>query len=93
MKINWKIRLQNKMFWVQVYLSVFAPILAYAGITEQDLTTWKALGDLITMAISNPFVLFSALIGIFNALVDNTTPGISDSSRALNYKTIKDSKQ
>lgn len=90
MKINWKIRLKNKMFWLQVYLSVFVPIVAYAGLSVEDITTWETLIDILTMAVSNPFVLGTAAVGIFNALVDNTTPGISDSKRALRYDSVKD---
>ena len=53
MKINWTVRLKNPIWWVQIVLAMFTPILAYAGITAADITTWKALGDLLLGAISN----------------------------------------
>ena len=43
-KINLKIRLKNPVFIAQIVLAVLTPILAYAGLTAQDLTTWGALG-------------------------------------------------
>ena len=45
-KINLKIRLKNPVFIAQIVLAVLTPILAYAGLTAQDLTTWGALGKL-----------------------------------------------
>ena len=41
-----KVRLKKPVFIAQLVLSIFTPILAYAGLTVQDLTTWKALVDL-----------------------------------------------
>lgn len=38
------------MFIAQLILSIFTPVLAYAGLTVQDLTTWKALVDLFISA-------------------------------------------
>lgn len=39
MKINWTVRLKNPIWWVQIVLAMFTPILAYAGITAADITT------------------------------------------------------
>ena len=38
--MNWKVRLRNPVFWVQIVVSAFAAVLAYAGLTAADLTTW-----------------------------------------------------
>ena len=56
MKINWKVRFKNPLFLAQLGMSILVPILAYAGLTVQDLTTWKALSDLLLGAFSNPYV-------------------------------------
>lgn len=85
MKINLKVRLKNPVFIAQIILAIFTPILAYAGLTMQDITTWKALGDLIMNALSNPYVLVLAGGSIWNAINDPTTKGVGDSANALLY--------
>lgn len=83
--INYKVRFKNPVFIAQLILAVLTPILAYAGLTMQDLTTWKALGDLLIGAISNPYVLGLVVVSVFNAITDPTTAGIKDSERAMTY--------
>ena len=85
MKINLKVRFKNPVFIAQFILAIFTPILAYAGLTAQDLTTGKALFDLIVDAISNPYVLSLVAVSVWNALNDPTTKGIGDSTNALLY--------
>ena len=83
--INIKVRFRNPVFIAQLILAVLTPILAYAGLTMQDLTTWKALGDLLLSAVKNPYVLSLVVVSVFNAVTDPTTAGITDSERALTY--------
>ena len=93
MNINWGIRIKNVSFWVSVALAVFTPILAYMGLTAQDLTTWSALGAMLLSAIKNPYILLMVAVSVYNAVVDPTTTGITDSKRALQYNApnnIKD---
>ena len=85
MKINLKVRLKNPVFIAQIILAILTPILAYAGLTMQDITTWKALGDLIINALSNPYVLGLAGVSVWNAINDPTTKGVGDSVNALLY--------
>ena len=85
MRLNLKVRLKNPVFIAQIILSVLTPILAYAGLTAQDLTSWKMLGDLLFRAISNPYVLGLVVVSVWNALNDPTTEGIGDSKNALTY--------
>ena len=93
MKINLKVRFKNPVFIAQFILAIFTPILAYAGLTAQDLTTWKALFDLIIGAISNPYVLSLVAVSVWNALNDPTTEGIlNDSEAAMKYEVPKSSK-
>lgn len=84
MKINWKVRFKNPLFVAQLGMSILVPILAYAGLTVQDLTTWKALGDLLLGAFSNPYVLGLVAISVYNAILDPTTRGLNDSLNVLN---------
>jgi phi LC3 family holin len=89
MKINWKVRFNNPMFYVQLVLSVLTPILAYSGLTATDLTTWAKLGEVLVQAISNPYVLSLVVVSVYNALIDPTTSGFGDSEQALTYDTPK----
>ncbi len=84
-KINWKVRFKNPVFIAQLILAILTPILAYAGLTVQDMTTWQAIGDLLLGAISNPYVIGLVIVSVWNALNDPTTTGITDSSKALTY--------
>lgn len=89
--INWKVRFKNPVFIFQLILAILAPILAYAGLTFQDLTSWTVLGDILLGAISNPYVIGLIIISLWNALNDPTTSGLTDSIRALSYtKPYKD---
>lgn len=85
MNINWKIRIKNPSFWVSVAIAVITPILAYMGITAQDITTWSALGNVLLQAVSNPYILLMVAVSVYNAVVDPTTSGVTDSSRVLQY--------
>lgn len=78
MNINLKVRFKNPVFITQLILAVLSPVLAYAGLTAQDLTTWSALGNVIVTAIRNPYVLSLVIISVWNAVNDPTTSGISD---------------
>lgn len=87
--MNWKVRFKNPLFIAQMILAVLTPILAYAGLTVKDLTTWKALGDLLIGALSNPYVLGLVVVSVFNAVTDPTTSGVADSEQALTYTKPK----
>lgn len=89
MKLNFKVRFKNPVFLTQLVLAILTPLLAYAGLTMQDLTTWNALGSLLAEAIRNPYVLGLILISLWNAVNDPTTSGLSDSSGALTYTKPK----
>lgn len=85
--INWKVRFKNPMFYAQLIIAVLTPILAYMGITAQDLTSWGALGEVLFEAIKNPYVLMLVVVSVYNAIIDPTSTGISDSAKALTYST------
>lgn len=88
--MNWKVRFKNPLFIAQMILAVLTPILAYAGLTVKDLTTWQALGDLLIGALSNPYVLGLVVVSVFNAVTDPTTSGVADSGQALTYTKPKE---
>ena len=85
MKINWKVRFKNPVFWVQIAVAIVVPALTDFGMTWDDMTTWAALGKLLLEIIKNPVVVVSVVISVVNAITDPTTKGISDSTHALGY--------
>ena len=78
MGINWKIRLKNPMFYVQIILSVIMPVLAYMGKTAQDITSWALLGAVMLEAVKNPYILALVAVSVWNAINDPTTKGMGD---------------
>ena len=81
--MNWKVRLRNPVFWVQIVVSAFAAVLAYAGLTAADLTTWESVGALLCNAVRNPYCLFLVLSSVWNAVNDPTTKGVADSGQEV----------
>ena len=84
--INWKVRLKNPVFWVQIVVAIVLPILAYLGLSWEDMTSWTALGGIFLEAVKNPVILVSVLVSVWNAINDPTTKGLSDSQRAMEYQ-------
>ena len=90
MKINWKVRFRNPIFWRNIVISIVAPILTYMGVGWESITTWNALGELFVQAISNPVIVVAVICSMWNAINDPTTKGDSDSELALSYTTPKE---
>lgn len=87
-KINWKLRGQNPIFYVQIILSFFIPVLGYLGLNWSDVTTWGSFFEVIMGALSNPYCLSIAAVSVFNAIVDSSSPGVSDSKHVLCLKCL-----
>lgn len=88
MNINWKIRLKNPVWWAQVAAAVLLPMLAAASLRREDMTAWPTLWGVLTGAFKSPVTVVSVAVSLWNALIDPTTKGLSDSSRALSYETL-----
>ena len=71
--INWKVRFKNPLFIANLFMAVLLPILTYFGLTVQDLTSWSKLGEVLLGALSNPYVLGTIIVSIWNAVNDPTT--------------------
>ncbi|MEQ3452482.1 phage holin [Enterococcus cecorum] len=81
MKINWKVRVKNKMFWLSIVpalLLLVQTIAAPFGYKFDFGVLNQQLADIINAA----FVVLT----ILGVVVDHTTNGISDSSQSLEYK-------
>ena len=87
--MNLKVRFKNPVFIAQLILAILTPILAYVGLTFQDLTSWAILGKVLIEALQNPYVLGLIAISTWNALNDPTTAGITDSKLAMTYDKPK----
>ena len=78
MKINWKVRFQQKVFltsFISLIVSFVYSMLALFDVFP-EVTKNQVL------EIVNNVLTFLGLIGI---IVDPTTPGVSDSDRAMSY--------
>lgn len=81
MNINWKVRIANKTFWIQIIpalLLVAQLILDLFGVNMD----FGELGNKLVGVVNAVFVVL-ALLGIVN---DPTTKGLSDSERAMTYE-------
>ena len=81
LKMNLPVRFKNWAFW----LGLGATILAAMDVSPEMLTSWGLVAQEVTALLSNPFRLGCVGIAILGVLVDPTTAGIGDSSRALTY--------
>ena len=87
--INWKVRLKNPTFWVQIVIAIISPILVGLGVQWQDMTTWAALWDALRNAVSNPVIVVSVIGSVWACITDPTTKGTADSKLALTYDAPK----
>ena len=83
MKINWKVRLQHKTFWVALIALLIVLANQIAGIFSVDITIYN---DQVT-AITETVLSILALLGI---VIDPTTAGTSDSREAIKYSKPKE---
>lgn len=83
MKINIPVRMKNPWFWV----GLCGTILTAMGVSPEMFTSWGMIWDAIVDVVCNPFMLFSVVLAVLGVFIDPTTSGISDSKRALSYKS------
>ena len=84
MKINWKVRLVNKNFWLSLIPAVLLLVQAVAAPLGLMLD-FGELGNQL-LAIVNAVFAVLAILGIVQ---DPTTEGICDSAQAMTYETPK----
>ena len=87
--INLKVRFKNPVFIAQLVMAILLPILTYFGLTVEDMNSWSTLCKTLLDAISNPYVVATVIISVWNAINDPTTSGVSDSARAMTYTEPK----
>lgn len=84
MKINWKVRIKNKAFWMAVIPALILLIQAVTAVFGYNLDL-TVIQDKLLSVINAIFVLLSVL----GVVVDTTTAGLSDSEQALGYTEPK----
>ena len=85
MKINWKVRLKNKTFWVTVIPAILVLVQAVAALFGFSIEL-EGIGSNILAVVEAAFVVL-AVVGIVN---DPTTAGVSDSEQAMSYEKPKE---
>lgn len=83
MKINWKVRLKNPVFWLTVIPAGIALVYTVLGLFGVVPTISE---DVLVNAVT---AIISALTTV-GVLIDPTTKGVSDSDRALTYEEPSD---
>ncbi|MCH3971750.1 MAG: phage holin [Oscillospiraceae bacterium] len=80
MKINWKVRVKNKTFWLALIPAalLLAQVVAAPFVYKWD---YGICSQELTAIVNALFVLLS-ILGVVN---DPTTAGVGDSSQALGY--------
>ena len=83
--INWKVRLKNKTFWLELIPAALLLVQVVAAVFGYTLD----LGELGDKLLSVVNALFGVL-AILGIVTDPTTKGVGDSSQALTYDKPKE---
>lgn len=80
-KINWKVRVLNKTFWVTLVPALALLLQTFLAVFNVQLELGETIDKLLVF-INALFAVF-VIVGVVN---DPTTAGLTDSSRALKYQ-------
>lgn len=78
--INWKVRINNKQWWLSVIPAIALVAQAVAGVFGYTLDLSTLVGKILGVVDA-----VFALLVILGVVVDPTTAGIADSKRAMTY--------
>lgn len=84
MKINWEVRIKNKVFWITLIPAILLVLQSVAALFGFTLN-FGELGNKLLAVVESVFIV----LGILGIVTDPTTSGISDSSRAMTYTKPK----
>lgn len=84
MKINWRVRIKNKAFWIAIIPAVLILVQVVAAVFGFTLDLGE-LGNKLLDVVNAVFVVL-AILGV---VTDPTTAGISDSEQAMTYEKPK----
>lgn len=83
MKINWKARFKNKAFVATFFTLIVAFVYQVLGIFD-------IVPSVSENEVMNIITILMNVLATLGVLIDPTTPGASDSERALTYYTDTD---
>lgn len=84
MKINWKVRAKNKVFWIALIPALLMLVKTVANLFGYTIELIEVESNLLAV-IESVFMV----LGIVGVVADPTTSGVGDSERALTYNTPK----
>lgn len=84
-KINWKVRLKSKTFWLTMIPAILLLVQVVAAVFGFELDL-GVLGDRLLAVVNAVF----AVLTILGVVTDPTTAGMSDSAQALTYTEPKE---
>ena len=84
MKLNFKVRLKNKLFWTTMIPAVILLVMQVCNLFGLNLDLSGISSSLLDI-VSTVFIILT-ILGIVN---DPTTNGISDSDLAMTYEEPK----
>ena len=84
-KINWRVRLKSKTFWLTVIPALLLLVQVVAAVFGFELDL-GVLGDRLLAVVNAVF----AVLTILGVVTDPTTAGLSDSKQALTYTEPKE---
>ena len=79
--INWKVRIRNKLFWAELIPALALVVQAVASVFGWTLDFTTLVGKLLAVVDA-----VFALLVILGIVVDPTTAGVGDSTRAMSYE-------
>lgn len=79
-KINWKVRILNKTFWLTLVPALALLLQTFLAVFGVKLELGETIDKLLVFI--NALFVVLVIVGVVN---DPTTAGLSDSSRALDY--------
>ena len=80
-KINWKVRIKNKVFWIALIPAVLLLVQTGCSVFGIELD----FGNLQDKLLAVVNALFAVLV-ILGIVADPTTEGLGDSKRAMTYE-------
>lgn len=84
MKINWKVRIKNKNFWLTIIPATLLLVQVVLGVFGIKIDAGE-IGNKLIEVVNASFVVLS-ILGI---VTDPTTATLSDSKQALTYNSPK----
>lgn len=84
MKINWNVRIKNKVFWMSIIPALLILVQTVANVFGFVIDLGELSGKLL--AVVEAVFIVLAILGI---VADPTTEGMTDSEQALTYTEPK----